>query len=72
MKVTLEFYLPEDQIQFNRVSASERMHNCLRGFEHELTKALKHRELTPEQRELYMEIKDIFYTQINTYNINLD
>jgi hypothetical protein len=72
MKATLEFNLPEDQIEFDFATQGGNMHAALWEISQELRKLWKYEELSDQEWKMVERIRDKFYEILDDHQIKLD
>ena len=73
MKATLEFNLPEDQSEFDVAIKGGDWRNLVWNMDQYLRKQVKYNEsLTPEQRDVYQQVRDELNGMLNQSNLDLD
>jgi hypothetical protein len=72
MKATLEFNLPEDQIEFDFATQGSNMYSALWDISQELRKLSKYEELSDQEWKMVERIRDKFYEILDDHQIKLD
>ena len=72
MKATLEFNMPEDQVEFDFAIQGSKMYSALWDISQELRKIWKYEELSEEEFKMVEKIRDKFYEILDENQIKLD
>lgn len=72
MKATLEFNMPEDQVEFDFAIQGGKMYSALWDISQELRTLWKYEELSDEEFKMVERIRDKFYEILNDSQISLD
>ena len=73
MKATLEFNLPDDQIDFNDAVNGQRWRLMVWNFDQYLRSELKYNDkLSSEQYKVYEQVRDTLWQKMNEDNLSLD
>ena len=72
MKATLEFNMPEDQVEFDFAMQGSKMYSALWDISQELRTLWKYEELNEEEWKIVERIRDKFYEILDENQIKLD
>jgi hypothetical protein len=73
MKATLEFNLPDDQVDFNDAVNGQRWRLMVWNFDQYLRSELKYNDkLSEEQYKVYEQVRDTLWQKMNEDNLSLD
>ena len=72
MKATLEFNLPEDEVEYYCANKGTAMLNVLWELKQELRSLRKYSELKENQYDIVEKIEDFLFRSLNDNEINLD
>jgi hypothetical protein len=73
MKATLEFNLPDDQVDFNDAVNGQRWRLMVWNFDQYLRSELKYNDkLSSEQYKVYEQVRDTLWQKMNEDNLSLD
>ena len=74
MKATIEYNLPDDQIEFELATSAHRMHSVLWDLDQWLRSKLKYQteKMTDEEEKAYAKVREHLHELMGDYNINLD
>ena len=72
MKATLEFNMPEDQVEFDFAMQGSKMYSALWDISQELRTLWKYEELNDDEWKMVERIRDKFYEILDDNQIKLD
>ena len=72
MKATLEFNMPEDQVEFDFAVHGGKMYSALWDISQELRAIWKHEELSNEEFKMVERIRDKFHEILDDHQIKLN
>ena len=72
MKLTLEFNMPEDQVEFDFAVHGSKMYSALWDISQELRTLWKYEELSDEEFKIVERIRNKFYEILDENQIKLD
>ena len=72
MKATLEFNMPEDQVEFDFAVQGGKMYSALWDISQELRTLWKYEELKQEEWDMVERIRNKFYEILDENQIKLD
>jgi hypothetical protein len=73
MKATLEFNLPDDQVDFIDAVNGQRWRLMVWNFDQYLRSELKYNDkLSSEQYKVYEQVRDTLWQKMNEDNLSLD
>ena len=72
MKATLEFNMPEDQVEFDFAMQGSKMYSALWDISQELRTLWKYEELSDEEWKMVERIRNKFHEILNENQIKLD
>ena len=72
MKATLEFNMPEDQVEFDFAVHGGKMYSALWDISQELRAIWKHEELSDEEFKMVERIRDKFHEILDENQIKLN
>ncbi len=71
MKVTLEFNLPEEQVEFNLAINASNWSHVVWKLDQDLRGRIKYSEsITEEQRDIYQEVRDMIQGFMDEQNVD--
>lgn len=72
MKVTLEFNLPEEEVEYYCAAKGTAMLNVLWEIKQELRSLRKYSELKDNQYEIVEKIENFLFSSLQEHDINID
>jgi hypothetical protein len=72
MKATIEFNLPEEEVEFYCATKGKDMVNVLWEIRDELRKMYKYEELNEDEYKIVERLREFFNDSLNEHEINLD
>lgn len=72
MKATLEFNMPEDQVEFDFAVHGGKMYSALCEISQELRTLWKYEELSDEEFKMVEKIRDKFHEILDEHQIKLN
>ena len=71
MKVTLEFELPEEEVEMRQAIDAKDYLVVLREMANFLRNKIKYEDLSDAEYTVYNEVRDLLFFNLDSYNIDL-